>query len=111
MGKEYICFQIDGKSAQVDKCVKSRIITKVIDYILSINTFGQKYVMIKAMLQSTCLDDNMMTIGINQTLTNSAIFEHNMLGSVMTNNFSKILLRPTWFIILNDSPIIVPDIL
>ena len=32
--KEYICFQIDGKTSQEAKCVKSRIITKVIDSFL-----------------------------------------------------------------------------
>ena len=34
VGKEYMCFQNDGKTAQADKCVKSTIITKVIYYIL-----------------------------------------------------------------------------
>ena len=31
-----MCFHIDGKSSQTENCVKSRIITKVIDYVLSI---------------------------------------------------------------------------
>ena len=35
-GKEYLCFQINGKSSQATKCLKSRIITKVIISILSI---------------------------------------------------------------------------
>ena len=33
-----------------------------------------------------------------------------MMGSVTTNNNSKILLRPLWFILMKDSPITVPDL-
>ena len=40
-GKAYTCFQIDGKYAQVAKCVESSIITEVIYYVLSIDTFEQ----------------------------------------------------------------------
>ena len=32
VGKEYMCFQNDGKTAQTANCIKSRIMTKVIDY-------------------------------------------------------------------------------
>ena len=45
-----MCFQIDGKSAQTSKCVKYRITTKAIDYILSINTYEQEFVVLKGML-------------------------------------------------------------
>ena len=41
VGKEYMCFHNDGKTAQAAKCVKSRIMTKVIDSVLLINTFEQ----------------------------------------------------------------------
>ena len=34
VGKEYMCFHIDGKSYQAAKCVKSSIITKVIDCVI-----------------------------------------------------------------------------
>ena len=37
LGKEYTCFQIDGKSAQSDKCVNFRIMTKAIDCVLSVD--------------------------------------------------------------------------
>ena len=60
-----MCFQIDGKFAQAAKCVKSRITNKVIDYVLSVNTFEQKCVAIKGMLQSPRLKDHMKTIGID----------------------------------------------
>ena len=48
-GEEYMCFRIDGKSAQDFKCVKSRITTKVIDCVLFVNTFEKKYVVLKGM--------------------------------------------------------------
>ena len=51
LGKEYLCFQVDNKSPHAAQCVKSRVSNKVIDSILSINTFEQQYVVIKCMLQ------------------------------------------------------------
>ena len=41
-----------GKSDQVVRCIKSRIMTKVIYSILYINTFEQQCVVLKVMLQS-----------------------------------------------------------
>ena len=41
---------------------------KAIDYILSIDTFEQQYVVIKGMLQLSRLEDNNNTIGIDQSL-------------------------------------------
>ena len=37
VGKEYMCFQIDGKYAHEAKCVKSMIMTKVVYCVLSID--------------------------------------------------------------------------
>ena len=54
----------EGKSGQAARCIKSRIITKVIDYILSIDVFEQKGVVLKCMLQSPRLKDHVQTIGI-----------------------------------------------
>ena len=48
--KEYMCFQKDGKTDQASRCIQSRITTKVIDYVLSTNTFEQQSVVIKCML-------------------------------------------------------------
>ena len=61
-----MCFQKDGKTAQAARCIKSRIITKVIDYVLSIDTFEQQCVVLKGMLQSPRLKYHMKTIGIDQ---------------------------------------------
>ena len=47
LGKEYLCFQVDNKSPHAVQCVKSRVLKKVIDSILSINTFAQQCVVIK----------------------------------------------------------------
>ena len=49
VGKEYLCFQIDSKAHHTDQCVKSRILNKSIDSILSIDTFEQQFVVIKCM--------------------------------------------------------------
>ena len=42
----------EGKSDQVARCIKSRIMNKVIDYVISKNAFEQQCVVIKGMLQS-----------------------------------------------------------
>ena len=47
MGKEYMCFQNDGKTAQAAKCIKSRIMTKAIDYVISIDTFEKNVMCLK----------------------------------------------------------------
>ena len=65
VGKEYMCFQFYGKSSQAAKCVKSRIMTNVIDFVLYINTFEQQCVVIKGILQSSRLKDHMKTIDID----------------------------------------------
>ena len=39
VGKEYMVFKNYGKTAQAARCIKSGIITKVIDYVLLIDEF------------------------------------------------------------------------
>ena len=67
LGKEYLCFQVDNESPHASQFIKSRVLKKVIDSILSINTFEQKCVVIKCLLQSSRLEDHMKTIGIDQS--------------------------------------------
>ena len=67
-------FHIDGKSAQADKRVKSRIINKFIFCVLSIDAFEQQFIVIKSMLQSPHLKYHVKNIGIEPSLSNSAIF-------------------------------------
>ena len=65
VGKEYMCFQNDGKIAQAVNCIKSIIITKVVGYVLSIGTFEKQCVVLKGMLQSPRLKYHVNTIGID----------------------------------------------
>ena len=61
-----MCFQIDYKSDQADKCVKSRIMNRGVNFVIYINTFEQQYVVLEGMLQSPRLKYHMKTIGIYQ---------------------------------------------
>ena len=109
-----MCFLKEGKSDQAARSIKSRIMTKVIDYVLSIDTFEQQCVVIKGMLQSPRLKDHVNTIGIHPSLSNNAIYEYkyleniknytNKLVSVRTSNNSNIFLRLLWFLLLNNPP-------
>ena len=82
VGKYYMCFQKDGKTAQAARCIKPRIMTKVIDYFLSIDTFEQQCVVLKGMLQSLQLKDHAETIIIDQYLRNNALYEHKCLENI-----------------------------
>ena len=77
-----MCFQKDGKTTQAARFIKSRIMTKVIDYVLLIDIFGQKCVVLKAMLQAPRLKDHVQTIGIDQYLSNNALYEHKCLQQI-----------------------------
>ena len=79
VGEEYMCFMKEGKSYQAARCIKSSIMTNVIDFVLSIDTLEQQCVVLKGMLQSPRLKDHIDTIGIDQSLSNNAIYEQNVL--------------------------------
>ena len=51
-GKQYFCFQIDGKSSRAVQCSKSCVLTKVFYTITDIDLFEHKYVIFKELLQS-----------------------------------------------------------
>ena len=85
-GKEYLCFQINGKSSHAAQCVKSRIVNKDVDSILSIDTSEQQCVVIKGMLQSARLEYHMKTIGIDQSLRNRPSAEHKCLNNIKKIN-------------------------
>ena len=72
--KEYMCFHLDGEYIQTAGYVKLRVRTKVIVCELSINTFEQKCVLPKVMLQSPHLKHHIKNIGIDQSLINSFFF-------------------------------------
>ena len=104
----------EGKSDQAARCIKSRIMTKVVDYVLSINTFEQKCDVLKGMLQSPRPIYHVQTVVIDPSLRKNAIYEHKCLEnikkytiklvSVTTINNSKIFLRLLWFLLLKYSP-------
>ena len=72
----------EGKSDQAVRCIKSRIMTKVIDSVLSIDTFGQQCVVLKGMLQSPQIKYHVQTIGIDPSLNNNTIYEHKCLEDI-----------------------------
>ena len=69
----------EDKSDQAARCIKSRIMTKVIDYVLSIDKFEQQFVVLKGMLQSPRLKYHVQAIGIDSSLSNNDIYEHKCL--------------------------------
>ena len=77
-----MCFQKDGKTAQAARCIKSRIMTKVVDSVLSIDTFEQQCVELKGLLQSPQLKYHVYTIGIDQYLSNYALYENKCLEEI-----------------------------
>ena len=77
-----MCFQKDNKTAQAARCIKSRIMTKVINYVLYIDTFEQQCVVIIGMLQSPRLKYHVHTIGIDQSLSNNDLYEHRCLENI-----------------------------
>ena len=105
-----MCLQKYDKTAQAARCIKSRLITKVVDSVLSVDTFEQQFVVIEGMLQSPRLKDHVQTIGIDPSLSKNTIYENKCLEnikkytiklvSVTTSNNSKIFLRLLWFLLL-----------
>ena len=63
-----MCFMRKGKSDQAVRYIKSRITTKVIGSVLSIDTFEKQCVVLKGTLQSPQLKYHVHTIGIHPSL-------------------------------------------
>ena len=72
----------NGKTDQAARCIKSRIINKVIDSVISIDTYEQQCVVIKGVLQSPRLKYHIQNIGIDQSLSKNAIYEHKCLENI-----------------------------
>ena len=64
------------------ECVKSRVLKKVVESILSINTFEQKCVVIKFLLQSSHLENHMKTSGIDQSSFARSSFENRCMNNI-----------------------------
>ena len=65
---------MDGENAHAAQCLKSRTLTKVIDLMIAIESFEQQCVILKGLLQSDRLKLDMVTIGIDQSLSNCAMY-------------------------------------
>ena len=76
--------QNNGKTSEAVSSIKSRIMTKVICHVLSIDTFERQRVVLKGMLQSPRLRYHVHTIGIEQSLSKNAIYEHKCLENIKT---------------------------
>ena len=106
-------FLKEGKSDHSVRCIKSRIMNKVIDYVLSIDTCEKQCVFLKGMLQSPQLKYHVQTVSIHPSLTKMLYMNTNVLKksknytnklvSVTNNNNPKTFLRLVWFLILKDS--------
>ena len=77
-----MCFHKDGKTVQAARCIKSVVMTKLIYSVIYIDIFEQQCVVLKGMLQSPRLKYNVQTIGIEQFLSNNAIYEHKCLENI-----------------------------
>ena len=49
--------------------------TKLIDYVISIDTFEQQCVVLKVIFQSPGIKDHVQTIGVDPSLSNNAIYK------------------------------------
>ena len=77
-----MCFQKDSKTAQAARCIKSRIMTMVINSVLYINTFEQQGFVLKGMFKSMLLKYHVHKIYIDQYLINNALYEHKSLENI-----------------------------
>ena len=87
--KEYLCLQIDCKSACESECDKSRVLTKVIESIIEIGSFDHMCVIIKELFHSEKLKQHIVKIVLYQSLSNSAMYKHRYLEII-----NKLLIIP-----------------
>ena len=75
-------FNKDGITTQAASCIRSRIITKVVDSVFFIDTFEQQFVVLRGILKSPHLKNHVQTIGIDQSLSNAALYENKCLENI-----------------------------
>ena len=66
---------MSGKTAHGEQCSKSRALIRLIYLVIDIECEQQR-VILKGLLQSDRLKKHMVTIGIDQLLSNCAMYEH-----------------------------------
>ena len=72
-----------GKTVHDAQCSKSHESTKSVDLILDIESFEQQCVTLKVLFHSYRLKQHMVNIGIDQSLSNSAIYKHRCSENIM----------------------------
>ena len=77
-----MCFMKEGKSDQAARCIKSRIMTKVIYSVLSNWFIWTKFVVLKGMLKLPRLKDHVHTIGVHPSLIKNTLYEHKCLEHI-----------------------------
>ena len=79
--------------------------------MLSIDTFEQQCVVLKGMLQSPRLKDRVKTIGIDQSLSNNALFEHKFLQNIkkLYKHASKCDVQQQFKYILEATMVSTPE--
>ena len=107
-----MCFLKEGKSDQATMCIKSRIMTKVIDSVLKIDKFEQKCVVLKDMLQSPRLKYHVHTIGIHRSLSKKSIYEHKCLEKIkrLYKQAGKCEYQQQFKYIVEDAMVSTPEV-
>ena len=80
---------MDGKPAHAAQCSKTHALTKFIDLIIEIESFEKKCVILKGLLQSDQLKQYMVNIGIDQSLSNCAMYENRCLEK--SRNYTRLM--------------------
>ena len=93
--KEYLCIQTDGRNPRAAQCTKSWVLPKYVKTIISIVSFEQKCVIIKVLLKSGQLKQHMGTIGVDQSLSSIALYEHKCLVNIKiyTNHLKSVMIN------------------
>ena len=101
-----------GKTDHSVHFSKSRSLTKFIDLILEIESFEQHCVILKGLFQSDQLKQYMVTIGIDQSLSNCEIYKHRCLKNIKKIYTSsgkcddqlqfKAIFKRQWYPLLRD---------
>ena len=75
-------FQNDGRTSRSAQCNKSRALTNVVDTIIYIESFERKCVIIKGAFQPEQLKKYMVTIVVDRSLSNMALYENRFLEKI-----------------------------
>ena len=75
-------FQNDVRTSRSAQCNKSRALTNVVDTIIYIESFERKCVIIKGAFQPEQLKKYMVTIVVDRSLSNMALYENRFLEKI-----------------------------